>query len=113
MGQRSNQTVPPRRRRRRTLRDQHNSPDGDGGAGYGEGARDASVHENEERPEYRLTFVPRVEIEAALPDERLADVIDTLGRSARTGTIDEGKIIVSALECAVRIRTGATGETAL
>jgi len=80
---------------------------------YGERPHDTGAHENEELPEFQPEFVPRVQVETALPDERLAEVIDTLGRSARTGTIDDGKIIVLALERAVRIRTGEIGETAL
>jgi nitrogen regulatory protein PII len=80
---------------------------------YGEATHDASVGEDGEDPEYRPASVPRVQIEAALPDERLADAIDTLVRPASTGTVDEGRIIVLALERAMRIRTGETGESAL
>ena len=81
---------------------------------YQERAHDASVQENEEEfPEYQPAFVPRVQVATALPDERLAEVIDTLGRSACTGTFDDGQIIVLALERAVRIRTGERGESAL
>jgi nitrogen regulatory protein P-II 2 len=80
---------------------------------YDERAHDASVHKDEEFPEYQPAFVPRVQIETALPDERLAEVIDTLGRAAGTGTFDGGKIIVLSLERAVRIRTGEIGEAAL
>jgi nitrogen regulatory protein PII len=81
--------------------------------GYDERSRGASFLENEEGPEYGSVYVPRVQIEAALPDDRLADVIGTLGRSTGTGTHADGKIIVVALERAVRIRTGETGEIAL
>lgn len=80
---------------------------------YGEPAHDADVHENDEGSESRPAFVPRLQIEAALPDEGLEKVIDTLGRSAGAGVFGGGRIIVSPLERAVRIRTGERGETAL
>jgi nitrogen regulatory protein PII len=80
---------------------------------YGERTHDITVREDEEDPEDRPASVPRVQIEGALPDERLADAIDTLVHPAGTGTVDEGKIIVLALERAMRIRTGETGKTAL
>jgi len=81
--------------------------------GYGGQTRHAHAEESEEYLEYRPKFVPHIQIDIALPDERLREVIDTVRRSARTGRIGDGKIIVSALESAVRIRTSETGETAL
>jgi len=77
--------------------------------GCGGQTRHAHAEEREEYPEYRPKFVPHVQIEVALPDEHLREVIDTVRRFARTGRIGDGKIIVSALESAVRIRTGNKG----
>jgi nitrogen regulatory protein P-II 2 len=63
--------------------------------------------------EYEVTFVPRVKIDTAIPDKLLGQVIEAVGKAARTGKIGDGKIVVSALEQAVRIRTGETNEAAL
>lgn len=63
--------------------------------------------------EYEVTFVPKVKIDAAIPDNLLGQVIEAVGKAARTGKIGDGKIVVSALERAIRIRTGETNEAAL
>ena len=63
--------------------------------------------------EYEGTFVPKVKIDTAIPDNLLGQVIEAVGKAARTGKIGDGKIVVSALEQAVRIRTGETNEAAL
>ncbi len=63
--------------------------------------------------EYIVDFVPKLKIELAIPDELLDDVIETLLSSARTGQIGDGKIFVTTLDEAVRIRTGERGPTAL
>jgi nitrogen regulatory protein P-II 2 len=63
--------------------------------------------------EYEVTFVPRVKIDAAIPDNLLDKVIEAVGTAAKTGKIGDGKIFVSALEQAVRVRTGETSEAAL
>ncbi|HEY3113126.1 MAG TPA: P-II family nitrogen regulator [Gemmatimonadaceae bacterium] len=63
--------------------------------------------------EYELTFVPKVKIDTAIPDGLLDKVMETVGKAARTGKIGDGKIMVSALERAICIRTGETNESAL
>jgi nitrogen regulatory protein P-II 2 len=63
--------------------------------------------------EYVVDFLPKVKIEAAIPDELLDRVIDTVENAARTGKIGDGKIFVFDLEQVVRIRTGETGADAL
>ena len=63
--------------------------------------------------EYEVTFVPKVKIDIAIPDNLLGQVIEVIGKAARTGKIGDGKIVVSALEQAVRIRTGETNDAAL
>lgn len=63
--------------------------------------------------EYAVDFLPKLRIEAAVSDDLLEQVIETIEQSARTGKIGDGKIFVSKLEQVVRIRTGETGIEAL
>ncbi len=63
--------------------------------------------------EYQIDFVPKVKLELAIPDNMEEKVIETLQKAAKTGSIGDGKIFVSALTTVVRIRTGETGEGAL
>jgi nitrogen regulatory protein P-II 2 len=63
--------------------------------------------------EYTIEFVPKVKIEVAVSDNLVPRVIETITRTAKTGSIGDGKIFVRDLNAAVRIRTGETGETAL
>ena len=63
--------------------------------------------------EYTIEFVPKVKIEVAVADGQLQRVIETITRTARTGSIGDGKIFVRELGAVVRIRTGETGESAL
>lgn len=63
--------------------------------------------------EYTIEFVPKVKIEVAVQDAQVQRVLDTISRTAKTGSIGDGKIFVRDLSMAVRIRTGETGDTAL
>jgi nitrogen regulatory protein P-II 2 len=63
--------------------------------------------------EYTIEFVPKVKIEVAVADNQVQRVIETITRTAKTGSIGGGKIFVRDLNAAVRIRTGETGESAL
>jgi nitrogen regulatory protein P-II 1 len=63
--------------------------------------------------EYRVDFVPKVKIEVVVPDDKLKSTLSTIVKSAQTGQVGDGKIFVSELDQAVRIRTGETGEEAL
>ena len=63
--------------------------------------------------EYVVDFLPKVKIEAAVPDELLEQCLEAIQRSARTGKIGDGKIIVFDIEQAIRIRTGETGDSAV
>jgi nitrogen regulatory protein P-II 1 len=63
--------------------------------------------------EYSVDFVPKVKVEVVAPDERLDAIVETLKKTARTGTIGDGKIFISNMEQAVRIRTGEIGADAL
>jgi nitrogen regulatory protein P-II 2 len=63
--------------------------------------------------EYAVNFLPKIRIEVAVPTERLDKVIDAIIGSAKTGQIGDGKIFVTAIDHAVRIRTGETDVDAL
>ena len=63
--------------------------------------------------EYKIDFLPKVKIELITPDDIVPQVIETLERAAKTGKIGDGKIFVSTVDEAIRIRTGEHGETAV
>jgi nitrogen regulatory protein P-II 1 len=63
--------------------------------------------------EYEVDFVPKIKIEIAVPADKLATVLETIIRSARTGQVGDGKIFVTDLAEVVRIRTGESGESAI
>ncbi len=63
--------------------------------------------------EYAVDFVPKVKIEIVVSDDRTDAVVDTILRSAQTGQIGDGKIFVSELKEAIRIRTAEKGGEAL
>jgi nitrogen regulatory protein PII len=63
--------------------------------------------------EYTTDFVPKVKIEVYVTDSLVPRVIETITRSAKTGSVGDGKIFVSDLSSVVRIRTSETGEAAL
>jgi nitrogen regulatory protein P-II 1 len=63
--------------------------------------------------EYQVDFVPKVRIGVVVDAAICAEVVDTIKNSAKTGTIGDGKIFISSLEDAVRIRTGESGASAI
>jgi nitrogen regulatory protein P-II 1 len=63
--------------------------------------------------EYTVDFLPKVKIEVVVADGQLQTVLDTIMQAARTGSVGDGKIFVTALADVVRIRTGETGESAV
>ncbi|KAF0802634.1 nitrogen regulatory protein P-II [Alcanivorax xiamenensis] len=63
--------------------------------------------------EYVVDFLPKVKIEVAIADGSLDQVIEAVTKAANTGKIGDGKIFVTNLEQAIRIRTGETGEDAV
>ncbi len=63
--------------------------------------------------EYQVHFLPKVKLEVAVPDAKLAEVIEAIQTSANTGKIGDGKIFVYDLNSAVRIRTGEKDDDAL
>ncbi|PPD58808.1 P-II family nitrogen regulator [Dehalogenimonas etheniformans] len=63
--------------------------------------------------EYRVDFLPKLKIEIVCHDEDCDIVIDAIMKAAKTGRIGDGKIFVSPVEAAYRIRTGETGESVI
>ena len=63
--------------------------------------------------EYTVDFIPKVQIEIAVPDDFVARAIDAIIKAAKTGKIGDGKIFVLPVEEAVRIRTDERGDAAL
>ncbi len=63
--------------------------------------------------EYSVDFVPKTKIEAAVADELLEAAVEAIVAAAATGSIGDGKVFVSDLQQAIRIRTGETGDQAL
>jgi nitrogen regulatory protein P-II 1 len=63
--------------------------------------------------EYNMDFLPKIKIELVVPDDRADNAIAAVVHSARTGKIGDGKIFVTSIEQAVRIRTEETGNQAL
>ncbi len=63
--------------------------------------------------EYIVEFVPKVKIEVVIADALVQRAVDTIIRTAKTGTIGDGKIFIAPIGEAIRIRTGETGEGAL
>ncbi|MEQ9517861.1 MAG: P-II family nitrogen regulator [Parvibaculum sp.] len=63
--------------------------------------------------EYVVDFLPKVKIEVVLDDETVEKAVEAIQNAARTGRIGDGKIFISAIEDAIRIRTGETGTEAI
>jgi nitrogen regulatory protein P-II 1 len=63
--------------------------------------------------EYVVDFLPKVKVEVVVADQMAGRVVETLERVSKTGRIGDGKIFITSVEGAIRIRTGETGEGAL
>ncbi len=63
--------------------------------------------------EYVVDFLPKIKVEVVLNDDQLAAGMDAIRKAAQTGRIGDGKIFVTNIENAVRIRTGETGPDAI
>ena len=63
--------------------------------------------------EYQVEFVPKLKIEVAVGDEIVEAVVDAVLKAARTGKFGDGKVFITDLYDAVRIRTGERGELAI
>jgi nitrogen regulatory protein PII len=63
--------------------------------------------------EYTVDFLPKIKIEVVLSDDLVSSAVDAIIKAAKTGKIGDGKVFVSSIENATRIRTGETGEEAI
>src|SRR5262245_56139895 len=63
--------------------------------------------------EYTVDFLPKVKLELILGDAQVQGAVDAILKSANTGKIGDGKVFVSSIDEAVRIRTGEKGEHAI
>ena len=63
--------------------------------------------------EYKVEFIPKVKVEIAVPDDIVDAAVDAILGVAKTGAFGDGKVFVTNLEEAVRIRTGERGEAAI
>ena len=63
--------------------------------------------------EYEVNYLPKIKLELAIEDDLLDRVLEAISNTAQTGQIGDGKLFVSDLTTAVRIRTGETGSEAL
>lgn len=63
--------------------------------------------------EYAVDFLPKIKLELAVPEDLVDQVVEAIVHAARTGKIGDGKIFVTELEQAIRIRTGETDADAL
>jgi nitrogen regulatory protein P-II 1 len=63
--------------------------------------------------EYTVDFLPKIKLEIVITDEKLDDAVAAIVKSAKTGKIGDGKVFVSTVEEAVRIRTDEKGSAAV
>jgi nitrogen regulatory protein P-II 2 len=63
--------------------------------------------------EYAVNFLPKIRIEVAVPSDQVDKAVEAIVAAAKTGQIGDGKIFVTAIDRAVRIRTGETDADAL
>ncbi|NNE58708.1 MAG: P-II family nitrogen regulator [Hellea sp.] len=63
--------------------------------------------------EYVVDFLPKLKLELVVADDQVEGALEAIQTAAKTGKIGDGKIFVSSVEQAIRIRTGESGEAAL
>ena len=63
--------------------------------------------------EYVVDFLPKVKVEVVMSDEMVDKAVEAIRKAAQTGRIGDGKIFISNVEGAIRIRTGETGADAV
>ena len=63
--------------------------------------------------EYTVDFLPKLKLELVVADDQAANAVKSIQAAANTGKIGDGKIFITSVESATRIRTGETGEDAL
>jgi nitrogen regulatory protein PII len=78
--------------------------------GYG---RQKGHKETYRGSEYQIEFVPKIKIEVVVEESKAEKVIDAILRTAKTGQVGDGKIFISEIKDAIRIRTDESGKDAL
>ena len=63
--------------------------------------------------EYQVRLLPKMKLELVVPDAQVEEVVDAIRAAAQTGEVGDGKIFLSRMDDAIRIRTGERGEEAL
>ena len=63
--------------------------------------------------EYTVDFLPKIKVEVVLADSQIEGAVAAIVKAAKTGKIGDGKVFISAIEDAIRIRTEETGEKAV
>ena len=63
--------------------------------------------------EYTVDFLPKIKVEVVLADTQVSSAVEAIVRAAKTGKIGDGKVFVSSIDNAIRIRTEETGEQAV
>ena len=63
--------------------------------------------------EYSVDFLPKIVLDIVVQDEKLDEACETIKKAAFTGKIGDGKIFISSVDEAIRIRTGETGDEAI
>jgi nitrogen regulatory protein PII len=78
--------------------------------GYGRQKGHTEVYRGSE---YQIDFLPKIKLEVVVSDAMAEKVVDTILKTAKTGQVGDGKIFISTVDDAVRVRTGESGEAAL
>ena len=63
--------------------------------------------------EYTVDFLPKIKIEVVLADSQVNEAVEAIVKAAKTGKIGDGKVFITTIENAIRIRTSETGEQAV
>jgi nitrogen regulatory protein P-II 1 len=63
--------------------------------------------------EYEINFVPKIKLDIVVPDNLLQKVVSTIISASKTGEVGDGKIFISTIDDAIRVRTEEAGESAL
>src|SRR6202167_3602011 len=78
--------------------------------GYGQQKGHTEIYRG---AEYAVNFLPKIRIEVAVPADEAERVVEAIGTAAKTGQIGDGKVFVTSIDQAMRIRTGETDADAL
>lgn len=79
----------------------------------GRGVQKGIVHSGRGGEAYSVDMLPKVKLETVVSDASAEEVVSTILRAAQTGHIGDGKIFISTVDDAVRVRTGERGEAAI